>query len=102
MRKDEFKWTPKAKKSFQLVQDKLSTVFFSEKLNDARRRYFTYYVEFYAIIQALRHWRPYLIQMKFLLNLDHEALKHINSQASLNQRHINWVAYKHTTFCVET
>lgn len=35
--------------------------FFSEKLNDAKRRYSTYDVEFYAIVQSLRFWQHYLI-----------------------------------------
>ena len=28
--------------------------YFSEKLNDAKRKYFIYYQEFYAIVQALK------------------------------------------------
>ena len=35
--------------------------FFSEKLIDERKNYSTYDVEFYAIVQALRHWRHYLV-----------------------------------------
>ncbi|XXG75896.1 hypothetical protein AAC387_Pa08g0366 [Persea americana] len=67
--------------------------FFSEKLNETRKNYSTYDVKFNAIIQALRHWWFYLIQREFILNSDHEALKHINTQASLNRRHGSWVAF---------
>ena len=35
--------------------------FFSENLNDVRKNYSTYDVEFYAIVQAMRHWRNYLV-----------------------------------------
>lgn len=35
--------------------------FFSEKLAGARGRYKTYDVEFYAIVQAIKHWRHYFV-----------------------------------------
>jgi hypothetical protein len=76
-----------------LSQEGHPIAFFSEKLNETRKNYSTCDVEFYAIIQALRHWWSYLIQREFILNSDHEALKHINTQASLNRRHGNWVAF---------
>ena len=36
-------------------------VFFSEKLNDAKRKYSMYDQEFYGIVQAMKKWRHYLI-----------------------------------------
>ena len=53
--------------------------YFSEKLNDVRFRYSTYDREFYAVIQALKHWRHYLLHKKFVLFSDHEALKYLHS-----------------------
>nr|CAD1823400.1 unnamed protein product [Ananas comosus var. bracteatus] len=76
-----------------LSQEKRSIAFFSEKLNDARARYSTYDLEFYAIVQALKHWRPYLIHREFILNSDHEALRYLNSQKNLNKRHAKWSAF---------
>ena len=38
-----------------LSQEKRPIAFFSEKLNDARSHYSTYDIEFYAIVQALKH-----------------------------------------------
>ena len=67
--------------------------FCSEKLNVARQNYSTYDVEFYAIVQALKFWRHYLIQKEFILHSDHEALKFVNSQKKLNRRHAKWVAF---------
>ena len=48
--------------------------FFSEKLNDAKRNYYVYDQELYAIVQALKKWRHYLIAKDFLLYIDHKAL----------------------------
>ena len=50
--------------------------FFSEKLNETRRQYLAYDMEFYALIQTLKHWRPYLIHREFILYTDHDSLKH--------------------------
>ena len=66
---------------------------FSEKLNDAKQKYSTYDKEFYALIQALRHWHHYLMSKEFVLYTDHEALKYSNSQRKLNYRHGKWVSF---------
>jgi len=39
-----------------LSQEKRPLSFFSEKLNDAKRKYSTYDKEFYAIVRALECW----------------------------------------------
>ena len=49
--------------------------------------------EFYAIIQALKKWRHYLIPKEFVLSTDHRALQYLGSQHKLNQRHMKWVEY---------
>ena len=61
--------------------------YFSEKLNDVRLRYSTYDREFYAVIQALKHWRHYLLHKEFVLFSDHEALKYLHSQRKLSDQH---------------
>ena len=76
-----------------LSQDGHPVEFFSEKLNDVRLRYSTYDKEFYAVIQALRHWRHYLLSKEFVLFSDHEALKYLHSQQKLSDRHARWVEY---------
>ena len=67
-----------------LCQEGHSIEYFSEKLNDVRLRYSTYDREFYAIIQALKHWHHYLLHKEFVLFLDHEALKYLHSQRKLS------------------
>jgi hypothetical protein len=44
-----------------LSQDDKLVAYFSEKMNDAKKKYSTYEKEFYAIIQDLKKWRHYLI-----------------------------------------
>ena len=39
-----------------LSQEGKPIAFFSEKLNESRRKYSTYDKEFYAIVRALDHW----------------------------------------------
>ena len=57
-----------------LSQEGKLVAFFSEKLNDAKRKYYVYDQEFYAIVQALKKWRHYLISKEFVLYTDHKAL----------------------------
>ena len=61
------------------------------KLNDAKRKHSIYDQEFYAIVQALKNWRHYLIPKEFVLYTDHKALQHLGSQHKLNQRHMKCV-----------
>ena len=69
-----------------LSQEGRPIAFFSEKLNEAKRKYSTYDKEFYAIYRALFHWSQYLLYKPFVLFPDHEALKFINHQHKLNRR----------------
>jgi hypothetical protein len=76
-----------------LSQDNRPVAYFSEKINDTKREYSTYDKEFYAIIQALKKWRHYLVPQKFILYNDNQALKFITKQEKLNQRHAKWFEF---------
>lgn len=67
--------------------------FYSEKLAGARGQYSTYDVEFYAIVQAIKHWRHYLVHPEFILFTDHDALRHLDSQANVSAQHAGWISY---------
>ncbi|GKD93420.1 RNA-directed DNA polymerase [Tanacetum coccineum] len=76
-----------------LSQNQRLIAFFSEKLNDARRKYSTYDKEFYAIVCGLDTWRHYLLSNEFVMFFDHKALKFINGQHKLKSRHAKWVEF---------
>jgi len=42
-----------------VTQEGRPIAFFSEKLDDAKRKYSTYDKEFYAIVRCLEHWNHY-------------------------------------------
>jgi hypothetical protein len=64
--------------------------FFSEKLNESRKKYSTYDKEFYTLVRTLEHWSHYLLHKEFVLHFDHEALKYLGSQQKLSKRHAKW------------
>jgi hypothetical protein len=76
-----------------LTQEDRLIAYFSEKLNEVKVKYSTYDKEFYAIIQALKKWRHYLIPKEFVLYSDNHALQFVTQQEKLNQRHVKWVEY---------
>lgn len=63
-----------------LSQKGRPNAYYSEKLAGARGRYSTYDVEFYAIVQAIKHWRHYLVHREFILFTDHDALRHLKAR----------------------
>jgi hypothetical protein len=58
-----------------LSQDDRSITYFSEKLNEEKVKYSTYDKEFYAVIQALKKWRHYLVPKEFVLYSDNHDLQ---------------------------
>jgi hypothetical protein len=76
-----------------LSQEDRPIAYFREKLNEVKMKYSTYDKEFYAIIQALKKWRHYLIPKEFFLYSDNHALQFVTQQEKLNQRHVKWVEY---------
>ena len=49
-----------------LSQEDRPIAYFSEKLNESRQKYSTYDKEFYAVVQALKHWIHYLLGNEFV------------------------------------
>ena len=85
-----------------LSQEGKPIAYYSEKLNDARKKYSSYDKEFYALVQALKKWRHYLMPKEFVLYTDNHALKFISNQTKLNQRHVKWVEFlQNFTFVIK-
>jgi hypothetical protein len=85
-----------------LSQEDNPIAYLSEKMNKAKVKYSTYDKEFYAIIQALKKWRHYLIPKEFVLYTDNHALQFVTQQEKLNQRHVKWVEYiQNFTFVIK-
>lgn len=60
-----------------LMQDLKSVAYFSKKLKGVTLNYSTYELELYALIRALGNWQHYLWPKEFVINMDHESLKHL-------------------------
>ncbi|KAI9165278.1 hypothetical protein LWI28_010951 [Acer negundo] len=67
--------------------------YFSEKLTGSRVCYSTYDIEFYAVVQAVKHWRHYLFHREFILYTDHDSIRHLHSQDKISARHVAWSTY---------
>ena len=75
--------------------------YFSENLNEAKK-YSSYDKELYVVVQALKKWRHYLMPREFVLYSDNHALRFINIQPKLNQRHAKWVEFlQNFTFVIK-
>jgi hypothetical protein len=85
-----------------LSQDDRMITYFSEKLNEAKIKHSTYDKEFYAVIQALKKWRHYLVRKEFVLYNDNYTLQFVTQQEKLNQKHAKWVEYiQNFTFVIK-
>ena len=73
-------------------EDKL-IAYFSEKINESKHKYSSYDKEFYVVVQALKHWRHYLMPNEFVLYTDNFVLQYIMQQHKLNHKHARWVEF---------
>jgi len=64
--------------------------FYSRVLNPAEKNYHTTEKECLAVVEALAHWRHYLIDRPFQLRTDHQALTWLNTLKDYNKRQTRW------------
>ncbi|GJT98365.1 putative nucleotidyltransferase, ribonuclease H [Tanacetum coccineum] len=96
-----FVWTEEAESAFQIFKEKLTTapilvvglLPILEKLTESKSRYTTYDLEFYAVVQAVKHWRHYLFHKEFVLFANHDSLRHIRTQDKVSHKHGRWLAF---------
>ena len=67
-----------------LSQEGRHVAFFSEKINEAKTRYSTYDFELYALVQALKKWRHYLLPKEFYIFKENQVLIFFNSSLVLD------------------
>ena len=62
--------------------------YFSSTLNEAEQNYDIYTLELYAIVRALRHWRPFLAGSphKIIVHTDHANLQYWKEPQKINRR----------------
>jgi hypothetical protein len=65
----------------------------SRKLKENENNYATHYLELAAIVHALKKWRNYLMGRRFELRIDHNSLKYLFDQPTLNARQSRWLEF---------
>jgi hypothetical protein len=65
----------------------------SRKLKEHERNYATHDLELAAILHALRKWRHYLMGKRFEMRTDHNGLKYLFDQPTLNARQSRWLEF---------
>jgi hypothetical protein len=63
------------------------------KLKEHERHYATHDLELVAIVHVLRKWRHYLMGKRFELRTDHNGLKKLFDQPTLNARERRWLEF---------
>ena len=76
-----------------LSQEDGPVAYFSETLNESKKKYSSYDKELYAVVQSLKKWRHYLMSKEFIIYSDNRALQYSMQQPKLNQKHAKWVEY---------
>jgi hypothetical protein len=65
----------------------------SRKLKEHERHYATHDLELETIVHALRKWRHYLMGKMFELRTDHNGMKYLFDQPTLNARKNRWLEF---------
>jgi hypothetical protein len=65
----------------------------SRKLKEHERNYVTHDLELESIVHALGKWRHYLMGKRFELRADHNGLKYLFDQPTLNSRQGRWLEF---------
>jgi hypothetical protein len=67
--------------------------FESRKLKENERLYATHDLDLVAIVHALKKWRHYLMGNRFELRTDHNGMKYLFDQPTLNARKSRWLEF---------
>ncbi|XP_051137558.1 uncharacterized protein LOC127255849 [Andrographis paniculata] len=75
-----------------LMQERCPVAYFSKTMADQTLTKFAYEREMMGLAIAVQHWRPYLIDRKFVVRTDHRSLKHLLTQNIVTPSQQLWVA----------
>jgi hypothetical protein len=76
-----------------LSQNGFVVCYESRKLKEHERHYSTHDLELESIFHSLRKWRHYLMGKMFELRTDHNGLKYLFDQPTLNARQSRWLEF---------
>jgi hypothetical protein len=76
-----------------LIQEGFVICYESQKLKENERNYATHDLELATIVHALRKWIHYLMGRRFELRTDHNGLKYLFDQPTLNARQTRWLEF---------
>jgi hypothetical protein len=76
-----------------LSQNGFVICFESRKLKENVSLYATHDLELVAIVHALKKWRHYLMGKRFELRTEHNGLKYLFDQPTLNSRQSRWLGF---------
>ena len=76
-----------------LSQEGFVICYESRKLKEHEKNYSTHDLELAAIVHGLRKWRHYLMGKRFELRTDHNGLKYLFDQPTLNVGKIRWLEF---------
>ncbi|KAL4362235.1 hypothetical protein GQ457_04G035160 [Hibiscus cannabinus] len=75
-----------------LVQENRPIAYFSQKLSARMQGESTYNREMYAITQAVRKWRQYLLGRKFVIITDQKSLRELTAQTIQTPKQQRWLS----------
>ncbi|GJW25821.1 putative reverse transcriptase domain-containing protein [Tanacetum coccineum] len=74
-----------------LMQEEKVIAYASRQLKIHKKNYTTHELELGAMVFALKMWRHYLYDTKYVMFTDHKSLQHILDQKELNMRQRRWL-----------
>jgi hypothetical protein len=63
----------------------------SQNINEHEKRYSTNYLDLISIVYALKMWRHYLLERRFVLMIGQCGLKYLFDEPRLNTRQPQWM-----------
>ena len=86
----------------QKADDLVISAYFSQRFNDSQRHYSATLKEYYAVVLAIQHWKPYLWGRHFVCVTDHAALRYLYSMQDTSNMLTRWaIALQSFDFTVQ-